>query len=332
MALRIGPYPGPFAAQDGLTTLMVDLAASLVAEAGKHHLALAELQIDFDCADSKLSGYRLWVEAIRRKVAPVPVTLTALPSWLSRREFEGLAAASDGFVLQVHSLAWPTGTDAPFSLCDPAAARRAVERAARLGMPFRVALPTYGYVMAFDREGRPVGISAEGLSVAWPREVRRLDVHADPAAMAALVRAWTADRPASLQGIVWYRLPTSEDRLNWQWPTLATVMAGRAPRGALQAEARRPQPGLVEIDLVNAGNADRPLQVVVSLRWREARLVAGDALQGFEWIDAGPTEVRLHPTTNLALVRLGPGQRRMIGWLRLSENAEVKVDVSPANP
>lgn len=339
VALRIGPYPGPFAAQDALTTLLVDLAASLVVEAGKHHLRLAELQIDFDCADSRLEGYRVWVEAIRRKVAPVPVTITALPSWLSRRELKRLAAAADGFVLQVHSLAWPTGSNASFdklrtgsfSLCDPAAARQAVERAARLGVPFRVALPTYGYVVAFDRQGRPVGMSAEGLSLTWPQGTRLRDVRADPTAMAALVRAWTKDRPANLRGVIWYRLPTGEDRLNWSWQTLSAVMAGRAPRGALQVEARRPRPGLVEVDLVNGGEADCSLPLVVSMRWQDARLVAGDALQGFEWIDAGPTEVRLRATSDLALVRLAPGQRRMIGWLRLGQDTEVEVDVSPTS-
>jgi hypothetical protein len=42
-----------------------------------------ELQIDFDCAESKLDGYQVWVEAIKYKISPVPVTITALPSWLN---------------------------------------------------------------------------------------------------------------------------------------------------------------------------------------------------------------------------------------------------------
>ncbi len=82
VALRIGPYPGPFAADDAVTRRIADLADSLVAELHPH-----ELQIDFDCAESQLDGYRLWVEAIRRHVAPTPTVVTALPSWLDRPGF-----------------------------------------------------------------------------------------------------------------------------------------------------------------------------------------------------------------------------------------------------
>ena len=53
------------------------IAASLVAEARTNHLNLSELQIDFDCAESKLDGYRVWLTAIQRRVAPLPVTITS---------------------------------------------------------------------------------------------------------------------------------------------------------------------------------------------------------------------------------------------------------------
>ena len=142
LAFRIGPCPASVATNDATTAYLADVAASLIAEARSRHLAPRELQIDFDCAESKLEGYRAWVEAFRRKVAPVPVSITALPSWLGQPAFKRLAAAADGYVLQVHSLQRPRALDAPFTLCEPAAARRAVERAAQIGFPFRVALPT----------------------------------------------------------------------------------------------------------------------------------------------------------------------------------------------
>src|SRR6185295_525007 len=147
LALRIGAYAGPFTTNDSITTFIADLSASLVAEARSNHVALSELQIDFDCAESKLDGYRVWVEAIQHRVAPLPVTTTALPSWLDSRAFKRLVAVATNYVLQVHSVERPKSFDAPFTLCDPSKARGAVEAAGRIGVPFRVALPTYGYTL-----------------------------------------------------------------------------------------------------------------------------------------------------------------------------------------
>jgi hypothetical protein len=35
-------------------------------------------------------------------------------------------------------------------------------------VPFRVALPTYGYVLAFDRNDKFIRLSAEGPAKEWP--------------------------------------------------------------------------------------------------------------------------------------------------------------------
>ena len=59
LALRIGPYSGPFGSDDRLTRWLADLASSIVVEARTNGLSVAELQIDFDCAESKLGGYRV---------------------------------------------------------------------------------------------------------------------------------------------------------------------------------------------------------------------------------------------------------------------------------
>lgn len=325
LALRVGAYSGPFDSMGDAVRVLVDQASFLIAEARAHQLQPDELQIDFDCAESNLDGYRLWVEAIRRKVAPLPVTITALPAWLNRPSFPRLVAATDGYVLQVHSFERPRDADTPFTLCDPAAARRAVERAAQFGVPFRVALPTYGYVTAFDRAGRFVGLSAEGPSQSWPEGVQQREVRADPLALAHLVQTWTTNRPVTLTSIIWYRLPVSEDLLNWRWPTLSAVMAGRAPRESLRVETRRPQPALVEVSLVNDGEADGVAFPVVEVRWQNARLVAGDGLRGFELVEAGPAAAQFWRKPGRD--RLWPGERWEIGWLRLNKDVEPQVEI-----
>jgi len=317
IALRIGSFSGPFRAAGDPVEALADLAAALVREAAAGGGSPRELQLDFDCAESRLDGYRVWIEAIRRALAPVPVTFTALPSWLDGSAFRRLAAASDGFILQVHSFERPAGPDADLSLCDPAAARRAAERAARAGVPFRVALPTYGYRVAFDRSGRFLGLSAEGPRPGWPEDAIVREVAADPAAMADLVRGWTADRPEAMRGVLWYRLPVESDALNWRWVTLKAVREGRTPRPALRAEARRPQPGLVEIDLVNGGDGDATLGGwTVAARWA-ARLVASDALDGFARVAEGPGWMRWGWADRSSPGRIRAGERRPVAWARL---------------
>jgi hypothetical protein len=325
LAFRIGPCPTSIATNDGTTVFLADVAASLIAEARSRHLAPRELQIDFDCAESKLDGYRVWVEAFRRKVAPVSVSITALPSWLGQPAFKMLAAAADGYVLQVHSLQRPRALDAPFTLCDPAAARRAVERAAQIGIPFRVALPTYGYLTAFDAGSRFVGLSAEGPSKTWPTGVQLREVRANPLELAQLVQLWATNRPAAMRGVIWYRLPVLGDTLNWRWPTLSAIVAERFPRESVRVESRRVEPGLVQISLINDGELDISSRLTIRVRWPDARLVAGDGLRDFELVDGGPSAAKFQPRTQPC--RLLAGETQGIGWLRLSEDREVQIEL-----
>jgi hypothetical protein len=324
LALRIGPFSGPFGTGDESTIWLSRFARSLVDEAGTNHVSVAELQIDFDCAESKLDGYGEWVAAVRKAVAPVPVVITALPAWLRHSAFRSLIARSDGYVLQVHSLARPRSLDSPFDLCDPDVARRAVERAALMGKPFRVALPTYGYLLAFDAQGRFAGLSAEGPARAWPTNYATRELRANPAALASLVGAWTSNRPSALRGLIWYRLPVEGDRMNWRWPTLVAVMAGKAPHSAVRVEKREPQPGLVELDLVNDGQGDFAAPVRVTVRWADARLVASDTFLGFEVAETGTSMISFVSTAESA--RLGPGERKPLGWVRLDKASDITLE------
>ena len=327
LALRIGAFAGPFVAEDEPARVITGLAESLLREAKAHQVAVSELQIDFDAAESKLAGYRVWVEAIRRRVAPVPVVITTLPSWLDSPAFAPLVQAADAFVLQVHSFERPADLRMPFELCVPAQARRAVERAGRLGRPFQVALPTYGYLVAFDAAGKFVGLSAEGPIKTWPAKVQVREVRTDPAAMAELVCHWSGARPATLTGIIWYRLPTDRDVLNWHWPTLAAVMQGRTPQARLIANLRRTEAGLVEVELSNVGDADYAGPVGVRLTWPAAGLLASDALGGFNKVDATARSLQLRAQSQS--LWLSPGERRTIGWLRFKDHADVEVQILP---
>ncbi len=324
IALRIGPYAGPFT-NNAIANFITDTAGRIVNEARTNGVVLAELQIDFDCAESKLDGYRVWVEAIQRRVAPVPVTITVLPSWLDSRAFKRLAAVATNYVLQVHSVERPKSFDAPFTLCDPRAAKRAVERAGWVGVPFRVALPTYGYTLAFDAGGKFIGLSAEGPHPNWPPNAQLREVYSDPIELAGLVRQWTTSRPAAMQGVIWYRLPTIVDNFNWRWPTLGAILGSRVPREALRVSARRVESGLVEISLANEGELDISSRLAVEVRWSKARLVAGDALRDFELADRSLSAARFQTRSQPSRIRAG--DKLVLGWLRFDQDCEVRCEL-----
>ena len=110
------------------------------------------------------------------------------------------------------------------------------------------------------------------------------------------------------------------------------MIAGRTPTPQLAAEIRIPEPRLIEIDLVNSGTADAPIDRIIVVTWSGARFMAGDAIGGFEIADLTAGSARLAPTGRAPGGRLGPGARRMIGWLRFDGDPEAHVHVEPQEP
>ncbi len=324
LALRIGPFRGPFATNDPVALMLQKLASEMVLEARSNQTIPAELQLDFDCAESNLDGYRLWVQAIARKVAPLPVRITALPSWLKRSSFKPLAEAAGAYVLQVHSLVRPKNAQAEAHLCDPDAARKAVEKADLIGIPFRVALPTYSYLLAFGTDGKFIGLSAEGPSGGWPENAEVREMNSNPTEIAGLVEHWRAHRPRHMGELIWFRLPSAQDTFNWRWPTLSAIMCGQSPRERMRVELRRVDAGLMEIDLVNLGEIDFSSRLAVEVHWEGARLVAADALNGFEILNQEPTAIRFQ--SKIRPVRIRTGERVTIGWVRLDQEREVRCE------
>lgn len=331
LALRIGRFQGwgggtgRFEDEPETVRQLADLAGELAKQARSQGVEVQEIQLDYDCPESKLTDYPVLVEAVRGSVHPIPVTITALPSWLRhQRAFRDLSRKTQGVVLQVHSLRAPSRSGQKIALVDPEEAVRAVEEAAQAGRPFRVALPTYAYGAVFDSRGNVVGLTANPGGAA--------KVAADPDALAGLVRRWTADRPPELAGLIWYRLPTAADTQNWPRATLNAVMAGRAPRREVRTVLRRSSPALVEVDLFNVGEAEVPLPSPVDVRWDSDTLVAADGLFGYRLLRSGPRAARLEsPAPSLAPSRaLRPGERRTIAWLRFQGFVEVHVEIPPS--
>ena len=324
-ALRVSTFPGLFAQKPGVVRLLETLIRDVAAEAKRKGIGLSEIQIDYDCPESKLGDYRYVLRSLRRAAAPVPLTITTLPSWIQRRwNFRTLIEETDGYVVQLHSLVLPRSPDEQITMIEATSAKRWVEEAAEYGRPFRAALPTHGYTAAVDQRGELVGLLGDTPLFSWAPGVTVRTVRSDPSAMAGLIRDWSRDRPAELTGVIWFRLPVAGERLNWSWPTLRAVKAGRAPQAAVRLLQREPEPGLVEIDLLNAGEAATPWPATVRIRWRGGAPIAADGLAVYRVVPVRAGEIRLEGSGS-GLLR--PGERRPIAWVRFAARTEVEVDL-----
>ena len=343
LVLRIGSFSGNFSKNTEITKLLGQIACSIIEDARQNGIEPEELQIDFDCAEFKLNGYREMVKVLRKETErlqfevssdiqkAVPIVITALPCWLKHRTFKALAKETDGFVLQVHSLERPKHPDAPMELCKITSCKKWIEKAARIGVPFRVALPTYGYVVGFDNEGQFLGISAEGPSPTWPQGVLLRVVNSDAPAIAGLVRELQIDRPANMLSLIWYRLPIKTDRLNWNWDTLTIVMKGHTPQQEIKVEIDYPQAGLANLSLTNIGQLDSSLNIDIEIECEQSKIIAADGMNGFifEYDDKGNVSLKSETANNLSTIR--PGQKMLIGWLRFNDKTGIQTYVSKIN-
>ena len=239
------------------------------------------VQIDYDCPTGALKDYGGLVKGIRESFPGAVLSVTALPDWLKSDGFSGVVSNVDYFVLQVHSLERPTTFDAPYTLCDPEKARAAVRRAEKLGRRFYIALPTYTYRLVFDDKGTFQYIGAEQLSELPPPTWRIRDVAADPGKTAELVREWHARPPRNCLGLVWFRLPVDSDRFNLRWPAFEKVVSGEAPKCAITAEMRQPDPGLYELWLGNSGDYMPAKGIECTIQWKAAAILAYDVIGGY---------------------------------------------------
>lgn len=322
IAVRVAPYSGPFRADDAVTHTIIDALKELLQEARIHGVEIEEFQFDFDCARSNLRGYRTWLRSLAPVVHPTRFVITTLPAWLEDSEFRELVREADGYVLQVHSIPVSNGSGA--TLCNTQLARRWVNKAARLGIPFSVALPTYRCSAGYGRDGKLISVAMDSVQPSWPPGTQVLEFGTDADDLATLVADWEKSRPAELRELLWYRVPIASDARNWHWSTLSAVMAGRHPKHDLHAVQEGENP--IDLSILNAGEADEQFHSNVTASWSEATLTASDALSGWN----------VHPENGRAIfnangkqgVRMPPGATRKIGWLRFDRPTNVRVEFS----
>jgi hypothetical protein len=262
---------------------------------------LAGIEIDHDTASAALADYAQWLRSLRPLLPPdVPLSITALPTWIEQPALGELLAAVDGSVLQVHAIAHPRE-----GLFDADRAEDWVRRyAALVPHDFRVALPAYGVRVALSGE-RVTAVDAEAVvPTTGPAGV---ELRADPERVAALLAEINGDRPEGLAGYLWFRLPVAGDRRSWSAHTLAAVIAGESLRARFVLEVSPSDGGAVDLALVNRGNLDAlppPLRLPPDC-------TAADGIGHYHRVS--PTPIRLDPISG---ARLLAGARMAVGWAR----------------
>jgi hypothetical protein len=267
--------------------------------------AITGVEIDYDCATSKLPLYAAFLARVRGVIGPsTSLSITALPTWLTSPNLAAVLKATDQAVLQVHAVQNPHD-----GLFDADLAYRWIgEMAARDRKPFAVALPAYGVRVDWRADGKILAVEGETPRLTGNGDSTELTVY--PSEISALLQR-LADHPApGLRGIVWFRLPTGEDSRAWSLAAWRSVVTGQAQTGnvALVSQADDTA-GLRRLVLVNRGNSDAELPEKLAV---PQDCPVADGINGYrlDYTTAGQVLRRVQK----GLLKAGYSQE--IGWVR----------------
>jgi hypothetical protein len=323
LCIRIGVWQGPFSATHVTTKTVISTIQNRISQYRKNGIEPDEIQIDFDCSESNLAGYRQWLTQIREVCETINLSITVLPSWLKQKGFKKLIDELDSFVLQVHGLQKSSRNASRYTLFTSDKAVLWTQQAAKFKKAFTVALPTYGYRLVFDNSHQLVDTIAEETS---PRVgTSSTLIKADPYQIAQLINKWQATSIPWMRGIVWYRLPTNQDRLNWTMDTLREVMHGRTPQKRLIAYFETEKIGLQRVWLENTGQTIiNDFEIKIGIE--RATVLAADVTSNNHILHN--ESVLIIKPKNGRYVFLRPREKYSPGWMRLlEENAQLTISV-----
>nr|WP_063572483.1 DUF3142 domain-containing protein [Luteibacter rhizovicinus] len=280
---------------------------------------IAGIEIDYDCPTARLPAYTAFLTSLRSRLGSLPLSITALPTWLGSRDLDALLAVPDESVLQVHAVQAPQA-----GLFDPLVANRWIDEfAAHTRKPFRVALPTYGSRVSWNEDGSLLAVESEQGALA--AGATSSELYAAPNTLMAFVEQLSKDRPRGLAGVVWFRLPTADDTRAWSLATWRGVVRGQLDTLPLLITL---QPGRAadapsDVMLENRGATDAAPPPRVAL---PASCELADGIDGYRLQRAG---------ASFELIAEGARQipartRRSIGWARCKPGTPLTLSPTPA--
>ncbi len=275
------------------------------------------VEIDHDCASSRLTDYQHLLQQLRHELpANLRLSITALPAWLSSPVLPTLLKTVDSSVLQVHAVSRPEA-----GLFSPKQALQwAKAYAEQTSKPFYLALPAYGIALLDNPAGGAPWVESE---VSLPMGGTRRELTAEPEQVAALLNQLKDSPPDHLQGLLWFRLPLPGDRRAWPLTTLQAVVHGQPLRGDIHIDIQQ-RGSLSELSLINTGNRSAALPKQLSIAATDCE--AGDAIGGYRLhqpLDNPITFTR--PTST----QLPAGQRLAVGWLRCGQLDQGRSHATP---
>jgi len=278
-------------------------------------LNLAGVEIDHDAGNARLPSYREFLAHLREALpTSLPLSITALPSWLDSRELPALLSTVDSSVLQVHAVSDPRR-----GLFDADQARQWAKAWSRVTTkPFYLALPAYGVALLPSTDGSPV-VESE---VTLEREGLRRELLADPQSLRTLGTELRADPPEHLAGLIWFRLPLANDRRAWSLTTLRAVARADVLDSQLTLQLSADN-GLYDIGISNQGNLDSA--------WPERLTLAVSGCDGADALAGYALQQRpdLLTFTRLRDGRIPAGGQRAIGWARCAHIDQGGSNVHP---
>lgn len=280
-------------------------------------LRLVGLEMDHDSATARLAEYSRFLARLH---ASLPMgqalSVTGLPTWLSSSDLEGLLLQADEFILQLHGF-----SPAEQGLFDPRQAVRATRALAeRSDKPFRVALPAYGVRVGRGEDGAGLSVEAERPLLAGGGQGEEVIV--EPKDVSAVLRDFEQDRPRNLTGVVWFRLPTGDDRRAWSLDGLRSVIQGRSQDSAIMPRVQAgSSAGMVVLSLDNPALVDSVLPLRLDL---PATCRLGDGANGYRYQPEGMVPALMRERRGLLPSR----HRLIVGWARCALN-EGDVHVTP---
>lgn len=220
-------------------------AQSVVRQAEK--LAVRRLQLDVDVPESKLEKYAELLATLRANPAWKFefIGATFLPCHLGQKKLATVLSLVDEPVIQLHGIDAPKCRSEDWGLMKRKMAFSAMKMAGKLDARFKMALPTYAYVLFFANDGSFRRLFAEGLGdddVPFGTDTTREIAAPDLALLHELLTS------SDSLPVIWFRLPVKGlDRWTLEKDTVLRLERGELPQPSLEIEMRAQSAAVIDV-------------------------------------------------------------------------------------
>ncbi len=333
LAFRITVQASKFFATDAIYSIAdsIKFAIGKIIKSAPQN-EIVGVQFDYDCPTSKLKDYARFIKIMQERLHPfkeklskLDVSITALPTWLQSNDFKELIQNTEYYVLQLHSFELPKDAAQASKIFPADNALSYMEEASNLKHPYYLSLPTYGYEVAFTKDGNFIGLRAENMPVSWNQNVEHNVVMTNPKEILTFIHGIEKTKPKYLLGFYWFRIPLKSDEFNWDIKTLECVLSGKKPSVKLKLDLVNSKDGLYEVYLVNSGEQNIFKDVNFNIRWPEDEQPLYDLMGKFH-------EIKIEKGVNIFGSAPCVGQKVLVGWFRsFNKTKDINLKISEVN-